>query len=45
MTIGNLALTFSRRQTLRVMSWDSYAPAPSLISRRRDFPGVRPGSF
>src|SRR5215468_8571222 len=38
-------LTFSRRQTLRVMAGDSYAPTPSLISRRRDFPGAPPGSF
>src|SRR5215813_1244760 len=27
------------------MAGDSYALAPSLISRRRYFPGVRPGSF
>jgi len=38
-------LTFSRRQTLSRYGGGFLRWAPSLISRRRDFPGVPPGSF
>jgi len=38
-------LTFSRRQTLSRYGGGFLRSAPSLISRRRYFPGVRPGSF
>jgi hypothetical protein len=38
-------LTFSRRQTLTRYGGGFLRSAPSLISRRRDFPGAPPGSF
>src|SRR5215510_5028858 len=40
-----IELTFSRRQTLSRYGGGFLRSAPSLISRRRDFPGAPPGSF